>query len=86
MPWVEVACINDECPGREVEHREDCMCGGSGRVEGEIARTFTDCPDGEVTPEKWMAYWRNGTLTAPGEWAASIHCPRCSEEGEEVPD
>lgn len=83
MPWVEVRCPNEKCPGREVGHASTCTCEGTGRIEGEVPRTFEDCPDGDVVPERWMAFWRSTTLTRAGEWEASICCPACGEEGEE---
>lgn len=87
MAWVEVDCPNEKCPGREVAHRLDCACKGTERLQRDDGPGTVVCdePD-DVVPERWLAYWRNATLTQPGEWAASIHCPACGFEGEEVDD
>jgi hypothetical protein len=87
MPWLEVECPNEECPGREESHPYSCACKGSGRAPREDGPGYEDCDgDPDIVPERWLAFWRNSTLTQPGEWAASIHCPKCGEEGEEVED
>lgn len=86
MPWVEVQCPNEECPGREVSHPPNCSaCGGTRRRPAAEHGGYVDCDvEDDVVPERWQAYWRNTTLSMAGEWAASIHCPRCGEEGEEL--
>jgi hypothetical protein len=84
MPMVEVECPNEKCPGREAEHNTGCICGGSGRVARDDGPGYEDCDAGEVTAERWMAKWINGTMTMEGHWDETIHCPRCSEEGAEL--
>jgi hypothetical protein len=83
MPWVEVECPNETCPGREATHTTACVCKGSGRVMGEQS-AYVDCDAAVTEPLRWMAWWSNATLHMAGEWGASIHCPRCGEEGEDV--
>jgi hypothetical protein len=85
MPWVEVACPNERCPGREVGHSKDCACRGTERLLRDDGPGTVPCdePD-DVIPERWSAFWRNSTFTQPGEWGPSISCPACGEEGEEV--
>lgn len=86
MPWMDVACPNEECPGREVSHPLDCpACNGTKRRRREDGPGYTDCDaEDEEMPQRWRAFWFNSTLSQPGEWDSSICCPACGEEGEEV--
>lgn len=87
MPWVEVQCPNEKCPGREVAHPMNCVCKGTERVARDDGPGTIACDeDDDVVPHRWQAFWFNTTLTRAGEWDASIHCSSCGEEGEEVVD
>jgi hypothetical protein len=84
MPWVEVECPNEKCPGREVTHTTECRCKGSGRVMDDDPHTYIDCPEEPVIiPARWSANYRPARAHEPGDFDNTIHCPSCGTEGVE---
>jgi hypothetical protein len=81
MPWLDVQCPNEQCPGREVHHPDNCRCGGTGRVPGSDPHEFHDCDEGEVVPARWSAHYVPPSREQPGDFDNTIHCPSCGEEG-----